>query len=350
MGNSDNYFINRDDANLLKIREIRKELPHFCAEFFRGIEQDTTPLTRLGYARDLKLFFNFLVNEVEEFYQKPVLSLDYPDLEKITSTHLEMFMEYISLYKDNGKTYRNGEKAKARKLSSVRAMLKYFFKKNTIISNVAEKVDTPKIRTGEIIRLEYDEIAKLLNISETGERMTKMEQGFHKHTRIRDYAMLSLFLGTGIRISECVGLNIDDLDFSQNAFKITRKGGSKVILYFNDEVSDALQAYLYERNANKNVPPTEKALFLSLQNRRISVRAVEKLVKKYTSYVTPLKKITPHKLRSTFGTNLYKETKDIYIVADVLGHKDVNTTRKHYAAISDDIRREAATKVKFRKD
>ena len=348
MGNSDNYFINRDDANLLKIREIRKELPHFCAEFFRGIEQDTTPLTRLGYARDLKLFFNFLVNEVEEFYQKPVLSLDYPDLEKITSTHLEMFMEYISLYKDNGKTYRNGEKAKARKLSSVRAMLKYFFKKNTIISNVAEKVDTPKIRTGEIIRLEYDEIAKLLNISETGERMTKMEQGFHKHTRIRDYAMLSLFLGTGIRISECVGLNIDDLDFSQNAFKITRKGGSKVILYFNDEVSDALQAYLYERNANKNVPPTEKALFLSLQNRRISVRAVEKLVKKYTSYVTPLKKITPHKLRSTFGTNLYKETKDIYIVAEVLGHRDVNTTKKHYAAIKDDVRKSVAGRVKIK--
>ena len=347
---SDNYFINRDDDNLLKIREIRKELPHFCSEFFRGIEQDTTPLTRLGYARDLKLFFNFLTVETEEFYQRDVKSLDYPDLEKITSTHLEMFMEYISLYKDNGKTYRNGEKAKARKLSSVRAMLKYFFRKNTIVSNVAEKVDTPKIRTGEIIRLEYDEVAKLLNISETGERMTKMEQGFHKHTKIRDYAMLSLFLGTGIRISECVGLNIDDIDFSQNAFKITRKGGNKVILYFNDEVSDALQAYLYERSANKNVPPTEKALFLSLQNKRISVRAVEKLVKKYTSYVTPLKKITPHKLRSTFGTNLYKETKDIYIVADVLGHKDVNTTRKHYAAISDDIRREASTKVKFRKD
>ena len=76
---------------------------------------------------------------------------------------------------------------------------------------------------------------------------------------------------------------------------------------------------------------SEKALFLSLQNKRISVRAVEKLVKKYTSYVTPLKKITPHKLRSTFGTDLYRQTGDIYAVADFLGHKDVNTTRKHYA-------------------
>ena len=72
------------------------------------------------------------------------------------------------------------------------------------------------------------------------------------------------------------------------------------------------------------------------------------MVKKYARQVTPNKKITPHKLRSTYGTNLYKETGDIYLVADVLGHKDVNTTRKHYAAIDEDRRRQAATVVKLR--
>ena len=82
----------------------------------------------------------------------------------------------------------------------------------------------------------------------------------------------------------------------------------------------------------------------------MSVRAVEKLIKKYASIVTPLKHITPHKLRSTFGTNLYKQTNDIYVVADVLGHKDVNTTRKHYAAMSDDIRKRAATVIRLRPD
>ena len=87
---------------------------------------------------------------------------------------------------------------------------------------------------------------------------------------------------------------------------------------------------------------------MSLQNKRISVRAVQNLVKKYAKVTTPLKKITPHKLRSTYGTALYRETQDIYIVADVLGHRDVNTTKKHYAAISDDIRRAAANKVKLR--
>lgn len=346
----ENYFTKRDEENILKIREIRKQLPPFCGEFFRGIEQYTTPLTRLGYARDLKLFFDFLVNETEEFYNKPILQFDTADLDKVTSTHLEMFLEYISLYRIDGKTYRNGERARCRKLSSVRALLKYFYKKEAISSNVGSKIDTPKVHESQIIRLELDEVGKVLDLAESGQDMTNMQQGFHKHTQARDYAMLSLFLGTGIRISECVGLNIDDFDFSQNAFQVTRKGGNKVILYFNEEVSDALQNYILERKNIKTQPGSEKALFLSLQNKRISVRAVEKLVKKYSQIVNPLKKITPHKLRSTFGTNLYRQTKDIYVVADVLGHKDVNTTRKHYAAISDDIRRNAAKQVKFRED
>lgn len=346
----ENYFVQRDEDNILKIREIRKKLPAFCGEFFRGIEQYTTPLTRLGYARDLRLFFDFLVNETEEFYKKPILQFETSDLDRVTSTHLEMFLEYISLYKVDGKTYRNGERARCRKLSSVRALLKYFYKKGAISSNVGSKIDTPKTHESQIIRLELDEVGKVLDLAESGEDMTNMQKGFHKHTQARDYAMLSLFLGTGIRISECVGLNIDDFDFKQNAFQVTRKGGNKVILYFNEEVSDALQNYILERRTIKAQPGSEKALFLSLQNKRISVRAVEKLVKKYSQIVNPLKKITPHKLRSTFGTNLYRQTKDIYIVADVLGHKDVNTTRKHYAAISDDIRRNAAQQVKFRED
>lgn len=345
-----NYFEKRDEDNILKIREIRKNLPAFCGEFFRGIEQYTTPLTRLGYARDIQLFFEYLVAETEEFCNKTVMELDIEDLNNVNSTHLEMFLEYISLYKNNGKTVKNGERSRCRKLSSIRALLKYFYKKDKLKSNVASKIDTPKVHEKEIIRLDIDEVEKVLNLAETGNDMTQMQKGFHKHTQARDYAMLSLFLGTGIRISECVGLNLDDFDFKQNAFKVTRKGGNRVILYFNEEVSDALQNYILQRKLIKAEPGSENALFLSLQNKRMCVRSVEKLVKKYSQIINPLKKITPHKLRSTFGTNLYRETNDIYVVADVLGHKDVNTTRKHYAAISDDIRRNAAAKVKFRKD
>lgn len=349
MGNS-NYFNQRDEENILKLRELRLELPAFCGQFFMGIENQTMPLTRLGYGRDLKIFFDFLVTNTQEFYGKKVADLTLDDLNNVTSTHLEMFMDYLTVYKVGKKTYRNGLKGKGRKLSSVRALLKYFFKKEKIDNNVGTKVDTPKYRDSEIIRLEVDEVVKLLNMSEDGSGLTTMQKGFHNHTKERDYALLSLFLGTGIRISECVGLNVEDIDFDNNAFTITRKGGSRVILYFGDEVKEALQKWISVRNTINGLSKDEHALFISLQNKRMNVRTVEKLVKKYASVVTPLKHITPHKLRSTYGTNLYRETNDIYVVASVLGHKDVNTTRKHYAAMSEDIRREAATKVKLRKD
>ena len=155
-------------------------------------------------------------------------------------------------------------------------------------------------------------------------------------------------MGTGIRISELVGLNNEDIDFTTNSFKVIRKGGNQAILYFSEEVADALAQYLAYKEEDKNTPENEHALFLSIKMHRISIRAVENLVKKYSRIVSPLKKISPHKLRSTYGTQLYRETKDIYVVADVLGHKDVNTTRKHYAAISEDIRRNVADKVKLR--
>ena len=113
-------------------------------------------------------------------------------------------------------------------------------------------------------------------------------------------------------------------------------------------MEDALKEYLKEREHIIPEKGHEDALFLSLQRKRMSVRSVEKLVKKYSRIVTPLKKITPHKLRSTYGTNLYRETGDIYLVADVLGHSDVNTTKKHYAALEDERRRSARNKVRLR--
>ena len=155
-------------------------------------------------------------------------------------------------------------------------------------------------------------------------------------------------LGTGIRVSECVGLDLNDLNFEVGGIKIRRKGGYEAVIYFGDEVEDALLDYLEERERIIPAEGHENALFLSLQNRRMAVRSVEKLVKKYASRVTSIKKITPHKLRSTYGTSLYRETGDIYLVADVLGHKDVNTTRKHYAALEDERRRRAAGAVQLR--
>ena len=346
----DNYFKERNYIINKKTQQLLTELPFFCNEFFRGIENQTTPLTRFNYAQDLKIFFNFLITEIIDFNGKTMKDFSLNDLANLNATHIEIYLNYLSGYFINENYFSNNEKGKARKLATVRSLLKYFYKKDKIPSNVATKIPTPKIHEKEIIRLEVDEVVKLINESENPNNLTKRQTSYNKITQKRDTALLSLLLGTGIRVSECVGINLDDIDFQVNGLKITRKGGNQVILYFSDEVAKELISYIKEREKNPNIPQDEKALFLSIQNKRMGVRAVEKLVKKYSQAVIPLKNITPHKLRSTYGTNLYRETNDIYIVADVLGHKDVNTTRKHYAAISEDARRNVANKVKLREE
>jgi integrase/recombinase XerC len=344
------YSATTHRENMIKLRGILKDLPDFCREFFRGIEPTTSVLTRINYAYDLRLFFHFLCSEIELFQDKTPKSFTLDDLSLIDSTHLEIFLEYVTYYRKGQQEYENQAQGKARKLSTLRSFFKYFFKKGELQSNVAALVDIPKIHEKPIIRLEPDEVAKLLDHVESGKGLTPTQRRYHQYTRLRDTALLTLFLGTGIRISECIGLNISDFDFHINGFRITRKGGNQVILYFSDEVLDVLQDYLAERKKITPLPGHEDAFFLSLQRKRISARAVQNLVKKYSSLVNSIKSISPHKLRSTYGTTLYRETGDIYLVADVLGHKDVNTTRKHYAAISDEKRRMAARVVKLRDD
>ena len=233
-------------------------------------------------------------------------------------------------------------------MASLRSFYHYFFTGELIRTNPAALVAIPKRLQKEIVRLDVDEVAILLDQVESGEHLNGRQSAFHAKTKIRDLALLTLMLGTGIRVSECVGLDVTDIDMKNNGIKIRRKGGYEAVVYFSDEVLRALLPYLEERRHIQAQSGHEDALFLSLQQRRISVRAVENLVKKYAGLVTSLKNITPHKLRSTYGTSLYRETGDIYLVADVLGHKDVNTTKKHYAALDEERRRQAAKAVKLR--
>jgi len=347
---SENYAGSEYKKYTTMLRELLTELPPFCQEFFRGIQNDTMVRTRYAYAFDLRIFFRFLVQQ-PEFSDKTVSTLTLADLDKVTTTTVEDFLSYISYYTDeDNKEYINGERAKARKLSTLRAFYKYFCRKEKLSTNAPSLVNQPAIHDKAIVRLEPNEVANLLDTVQSGEGLTDKQKQFHKRTQARDLAILTLFLGTGIRISELVGINMDDINFSENEFSIIRKGGNQDILVFGDEARTALLNYMLEREQMNAAEGHEEAMFLSLQNKRLTVRAVEYLVKKYSSIVTPQKRISPHKLRSTYGTNLYRETGDIYLVADVLGHKDVNTTRKHYAAVSEDRRRLAAKVVKLRED
>lgn len=351
MANKDrNYHDQINIDNTMKMREQLKLLPSFLREYFRGIEATTSTRTRLAYAYDLGVFFNFLKESNPSLKNTPICQISINTLDMLSTIDLEEYLDYLSFYIKDNKEYTNDERGKARKLCAVRSMYNYFYRTELIDTNPAMKIKTPKLHEKEIIRLDADEVSQLLDIVESGSEMTKKQKSFHDRTKFRDLALMTLLLGTGIRVSECVGLDIKDLDFKNGGIKIRRKGGNEAVVYFGDEVETALLDYLDERELIIAAPGHEEALFLSLQNRRITVRAVENLVKKYASQVTTLKKITPHKLRSTYGTSLYRETGDIYLVADVLGHKDVNTTRRHYAAIEDERRRSAANIVRLRNE
>lgn len=334
------------------LRETLHDLPSACHEFIRAIEPTTTPLTRLAYARDLRLFFKFLADESKAFGGFTAEHWTNDQLGIIKATDIDAFLEYLSLYfNDNDTEYTNAELGKQRKLSTLRSFFKFLYKRGRIPADVSALVDMPRRHEKPILRLEVDEVARILDLAESGAALSERQKKFHEHTSLRDLAILTLFLGTGIRVSECVGLDIEDVDFEINGLMVTRKGGSQAILYFPEEVSDVLKRYLEERNMQNPLSGHERALFLSLQDRRITVRAVQNMVKKYALQAAPLKKrLSPHKLRSTFGTNLYRETGDIYLVADVLGHSDVNTTRRHYAAMSDERRRLAAKSVVLREE
>ncbi len=342
------YFEKVNIENELKLREHLKALPHFCRDFFIGIEPTTSSRTRIAYAYDLGIFFEYIHENNPVCKKIDITEFPVTLLDEIKSQDIEEYLNWLKYYVKDDMEHTNNERGISRKLASLRSFYNFFFRTERIKSNPAELVKMPKLHEKAIVRLDVDEVAILLDEVESGENLTTRQKAYHAQTKKRDLALLTLLLGTGIRVSECVGLDLTDIDFKNNGLKVHRKGGYEAIVYFGDEVAEALMDYMNEREKVIPVEGSANALFLSMQKKRISVRSVENLVKKYSQLVTTLKNITPHKLRSTYGTTLYQETGDIYLVADVLGHKDVNTTRKHYAAQADERRRQAAKVVRLR--
>ena len=345
------YHEQKDVENILRLREVLSTLPPFCRDYFRAIDTTTTTKTRISYAYDIRIFFQFLLDENPAFKDYKMTDFTVDVLDQIKALDLEEYQEYLKVYQAGDKTETNGERGLKRKISALRSFYAYYYRREMIETNPTVLIDVPKIHDKSIIRLDTDEVALLLDyIEHCGDQLTGQKRVYYEKNKERDLAIVTLLLGTGIRVSECVGLDIEDVDFKNNGIKVTRKGGNEMVVYFGPEVEKALKRYLEVRENIIPLEGHEHALFYSAQRRRIGVQAIENLVKKYVQQITTTKKITPHKLRSTYGTALYQETGDIYLVADVLGHKDVNTTKKHYAAIDDARRRQAAKAVKLRED
>lgn len=353
MENKQTYHEHTDIENTLRLRQVLATLPPFCKDYFRAIDATTTAKTRISYAYDIRIFFQFLLETNPSLKDKSMTDLTVQVLDQVKAVDLEEYQEYLKVYQNHNadKLETNGERGLKRKVSALRSFYAYYYKREMIETNPSVLVDVPKIHEKSIIRLDADEVALLLDhIEHAGDSLTGQKRVFWEKTKERDLAIVTLLLGTGIRVSECVGLDIEDVDFKNNGIKVTRKGGNEMVVYFGSEVEKALKAYLEVRENITPLSGHEHALFYSAQRKRIGVQAIENLVKKYAREITTTKKITPHKLRSTYGTALYQETGDIYLVADVLGHRDVNTTKKHYAALDDARRRQAATAVKLRED
>ena len=319
------YREHTDTENILKLRQVLSTLPAFCKDYFRAIDSTTTTKTRISYAYDIRIFFQFLLDENPAFKNYAMTDFSVEILDQIKAVDLEEYMEYLKVYQNGDKTETNGERGLKRKISALRSFYAYYYKREMIQTNPTVLIDVPKIHDKSIIRLDTDEVALLLDyIEHCGDSLTGQKRVYYEKTKERDLAIVTLLLGTGIRVSECVGLDIEDVDFKNNGIKVTRKGGNEMVVYFGEEVEKALKRYLEVRAGITPLAGHEHALFYSAQRKRMGVQAVENMVKKYSRQITTTKKITPHKLRSTYGTALYQETGDIYLVADVLGHKDVN--------------------------
>ena len=339
--------------NTIRLRGVLNTMPDFARDYFRAIEPTTSTKTRISYAYDIRIFFQFLISQNPSLAKIGIPNLNVSVLDQLKPIDIEEYMEYLKLYDspNDQMTITNGERGLKRKISSLRSFYTYYYKRQAIETNPVQLVDMPKIHDKAIIRLDAGETAALLDyIEHCGDQLTGQRKAYYEKTKLRDLAIVTLLLGTGIRVSECVGLDVEDVDFKNNGIKVTRKGGNEMVVYFGPEVEKALKKYLEVRENITPLAVLEHALFYSTQRRRIGVQAIENLVKKYAREITTTKKITPHKLRSTYGTALYQETGDIYLVADVLGHKDVNTTKKHYAALDDARRRQAAKAVRLRED
>lgn len=302
--------------------------------------------TILNYAYDLDLFFRFLLFSNPSLHNnEDELTLDV--LNQMNIDDFREFKSYIGTYIDSKGNEKRAEGSSInRRLSTLRSLYKFLQVEGMIEKNPMPGVTNVKTKQKDITYLDSEEISNMLQqVDAIENKMTKHQKAYQNKSKLRDYAILITFVSTGLRVSELVGIDIDKIDFNNNAMYVHRKGNKEQFVYFSDDVKDSIQAYIeIERKPSDS---DDTALFLSNRGTRITVRSVERIVQKYTQDPSvTIKHITPHKLRSTFGTNLYQETGDIYLTSAALNHKSVSTTASHYSAI-DDTRRKQVKDINF---
>ena len=333
-----------------KVKVIVNELPDFMSKFFKDLRtKGMSERTRLEYAYDMKRFFDF-VSKQAGFKDTNLKACKASDvLDVLTYDDIQEYLETLNTHfkvdkNGNYKEVLSSPSSKARKISSLRSVYKYYFRIGEINHNFSDLMDLPKIPDNNIVVMDKSQVSRILEAVSDTSNMSNGEIIRHNKIIKRDYAIMMLFFGTGIRVSELVGIDLEDIDFYNASLLITRKGGDEDEVFFSSIVEDALREYVDSDRDNLLNGANSPALFISMQHKRMTVRSVQLMIKGYANKAGLNMKVTPHALRRTFGTNLYEETNDIYLVADALHHSSVETTRKHYANMSKEHKRIAADK------
>lgn len=334
--------------------DLVKKMPYFAEKFFDNIRTSRSPRTRLQYAYDLKKFFDYLQG-TNGFFGKDIRTMTVKEVLGVLS--VEDMQEYIKTFtsykksSDHKNSYSND--TIARNISSLRSFFRYYQRIHELDQNICDFLDTPKIEDKQTIVLNKEQVHRLLKAVQDEDGLSEKQKIAHRHVRYRDSAILTLALGTGLRVSEIVGIDLDDIDFQNASLWVNRKGTGRDYVYFSSAIETALKDYINkERNSLSSPAHPTDALFLSMKHERMSPNSIEVMIKKYARRAGLPTKLSPHALRRTFGTALYEETEDIYLVADALHHKSIDTTKNYYARMPDRHKRDAARTAEdlFRKD
>lgn len=322
----------------------RYPLPPFAQDFINHLAvTNKSKSTQVAYTYELCLFFNYLCGSVPGFPSSSA-DIELPHMETVGHRHVEAYLSWANTERTNG------PRALARKQAVVRSLYRYMLREDMIHKDITIKLDPINVNQKLPKALEPNQIADLTDALETGTGLSKGQLKYHVYTEKRDYAIVLTLIGTGLRLSELCNLTISKTNINKGYFEIIRKGNKETIIYFNDDVAKALTDYFLNERP-RYVHKNADALFLSIQGNRISKRAVQNLIAKYMTVLKTLGHNTEgfsvHKMRSTFATLLLRETDNLAIVQDALGHTDPRTTRIYTKVLDEQLKR-AADLIKFK--
>ncbi len=342
----------RDHTIIEKCINFEKQLPEFMKDYFIYLKGSVAVSTRAAYLEDICFFCYYLINETNLTQASEAKYITVSEFNAIKSRDVNLFLgDFCPRYyrERNNSTfiYENNNRALARKKSSISTLFKFLYRNEQIDNNITDgfnPIKLPKPQPDAIKRLDIDEVSIMLEAVETGEGLTEKEIIYWQKTKLRDKAILALFVTYGLRLNELRELNLSSFNFSRGEFKIYRKRGKEVLMPINKTCEYVVKDYINnERPLNENLSEDVKdALFLSLQKKRLTSKAIRQLVKKYTSICMNTsrdKGYSPHKLRATAATSLIQSGFSIYDVKTLLDHDNVTTTQL-YAAHKKNIKRD----------